>query len=288
MHLLYESEHVNCRNYDEAQPPVQLLEMDQERVFAEQSVYSKIIFLLKGELSCSFGVYHQYIMPERHFLFLPHNCHFTFKANEDSELLVLRLTQTVQFCENYQIEDLMQQTKKHLKKLSKNRSESPHVLKINERLIVYIRGLQATINAGLRCRCFFEIKTKELFYLLRAFYPKEELAMLFETILSPDSRFSNFVMSNYHKYSTLSEMADDMGMSLSNIEKQFAKVFRTSGYKWMNKRRAEQIYHALCTEDAPLKELAERFDFSSTSSFNDFCKNTLGDTPGAIRRKRHD
>lgn len=289
MYVLYPNEHTSCRNYEKGPKPlIELLSITKEHAFVEKSVYSKIMFLLHGELSYSCGTSYQFAMEEKQMLFLPHNCHFTLSTEGEAKVLIVRLSQVMQFCENFQIENLLRHERKQDSNFEEKQEKAPFILPVNDMLARYLDSLVKCIDAGLRCKCYFETKIKELFYLFRAYYSKEELALFFDGILSPDSRFLTFVMSNYHQYKTLSELAESMGMSLSNVEKYFTRIFGMSGYKWMNKKKAENIYHALCTEDTPLKELSMRFEFSSTSSFNAFCKNQLGAPPGAIRRKKSD
>lgn len=285
MNLLYANEHFSCRNYDKGpKSSIQLKKITGKAPFQDLAVHGKIVFLLHGKISYSYGSYYNCPMREKQMLFLPPNNDFVFSSKDEAEILLIRLSNKVQFCESYSLETLTYQTLK--KQNGMDRKEKvPFLLEMNEDVENYVSNLLSCMSKGLLCKYYFETKIKELFYLLRAFYYKEDLALFFKDILSPDTSFSQFVMHNHHKYKTLSEMADDMGMSLSNIEKLFSKVFNVSGYKWMNKQKADKIYHALCTEKTPLKEIAMRFEFSSASSLNDFCKNMLGDTPGMIRKK---
>lgn len=286
MKLLYLDEHFSCRNYEKGpRPIIQLKELKCDSPFESRSICGKIVFLLKGRMRFSYGAFYNYPIEEKQMLFLPANHDFILCTDDQAEILIMRLSQKVIFCECYLLESLANQTFKFQELIMQDEDEKPFLLYINKSLEHYLNGLLIYINAGLRCRYYFETRIKELFYLLRAFYRKEDLARFFKDILSSDTCFSQFVMNNYHKYRTLSDMARDMGMSLSNIEKLFSRVFKMSGYKWMNQQKANKVYHALCTENTPFKELAVRFGFSSASSLNDFCKNMLGETPGVIRRK---
>jgi AraC-like DNA-binding protein len=224
-------------------------------------------------------------MKKGQMLYLPPDYHFTYVSNENSEMLIMRLSSKVQLCESYMLDRLVHETSNVLNNRDLRASrKSPFLLDMNQLIQQYASNLVACLENGIRCKGYFEVKTKELFYLLRSFYQKEDLALFFEKALSYDTGFSHFIQQNYYKFQTLSEMAMAMNMTLSGFEKRFKKVFKTSGYRWMNEHKAKKIHHAICTEDTPLKEISMRFGFSSQSTFNDFCKKKLGFTPGQIRK----
>lgn len=286
MTLLYPNELLSCRYYDKGErASIQMKEIAMDRPFEGQAISGKIIFLLKGEIMYSYGPFQNCRIEEREILFLPPTCGFILQTKDMAEILIIRLSNKIQFCEHYLLESLKHQIPGIEEKEENRQPQKAFTLKINTEIEIFLSSLEVCVNKGFQCKLYFETKIKELFYLLKAFYYKEDLALFFREVLSSDSNFSQFVIHNHHKYKTLSEMAEDMGMSLSNIEKRFAQVFKMPGYRWMNQQKANRVYHALCTENTPLKELAMRFEFSSASSLNDFCKNMLGDTPGMIRKK---
>lgn len=286
MDLLYKNEHLSCVNYDKGpRPAIEIKELTGEQFIEGHAVHGKILFLLEGELTCSFGDFNGCNIPQRQMLYLPSDYSFTFRSTQKVRFMIIRLLRKIQFCECYLLESLTRQTAKIDTNRPDTTGEKPFLLKMNRGIDVYTDSLILFMSKGLCCKYYFETKTKELFYLLRAFYPKEELACFFRTALSMDSFFSYFVSHNYHKYRTLSEMAEAMNMTLSGFEKRFKKVFGTSGCKWINEHKAKKIYHAVCNEQTPLKELSTRFGFSSKSTFSDFCKKNLGETPGKIRKK---
>lgn len=282
MSLFYREEHLACRNYDNgARSTIEFLEIKKFNSIDSNSVRGKIIFALQGELVFSYGVYRNCILKDDEVLYIPPDCEFHLRANNLSKVLIVRISSEIKLCECYSFEDFEYETSTTDPAL-----DGPHLLKVNRFVDSYINNLAECIKQGLRCRYFFDIKIKELFYLLRGFYSKYDLSLFFKELVSTDSSFSQFVLFNSHKYNTLHELANGMQMSVSNIERLFNKTYGMSGYKWMNNQKANNIYHALCTEKAPLKELAGRFGFSSTSSFNDFCKKIFGKTPGLIRKGR--
>lgn len=286
MDLLYKEEHTNCLNYDiGCRSLIEIHELSTNEIFDGNSLLGKIIFVVEGELDCNFGMFNHFDVPSGCMLYMPTGYEFSFTSKTKARFLVMRLVGQIKFCECYPLESLTQQTKSIQMYRDLTIPIKPFMLPIIKEVEMYLINLQVLIKKGLRCKFYFETKTKEFFYLLRAFYQKEQLAYFFWDALSMDSSFSYFVTNNYLNYRNLAQMAGAMNMSLSGFEKRFKRVFSISAAKWINQEKSKRIYHAICNEKESLKELAMRFGFSSNSTFNDFCKRNLSDTPGGIRKK---
>lgn len=276
----------NCPNYEDGKKPViELKNISPDQTFEGYSLQCEIVFLLEGETSYSAGIFNNLKIRKRQGIFLLPGYHFSFDTKYGAQLLILRLSQKIQFCECYLLETLANQNLK--KGLGEIRTEQvrPPLLWMREEIDSYVAGLLLIINHGLRCKLYFELKIKELFYLLRTFYTKEELAIFFGDVMSYESSFSYYIWHNYHRYLTVMEMAKGMNIALSSFEKRFKKVFGLSPYRWMNEQRAKKIFNALCTEEMPIKEMCMHFGFASKTAFNSFCKKKLGDAPAEIRKK---
>ncbi|GAB6118877.1 helix-turn-helix domain-containing protein [Dysgonomonas termitidis] len=287
MESLHFNGHIACQtclNYAKgARPAIETKEISIGSHNEQQALQSKIIFLLRGEITYSFGMYNNRRMRCGQMLYLPVGYNFSYRAESGALLLFIRPYCKLQFCDSYRLENLVHRSPAAQVPLN-TRKESPYLLEMKETLRGYTDMLVYCIRKGLCCGYYNELKIKELLYLLGESYTKEELGLFFYEALSSDSDFSQYIMDNYHNYHSLTELAAAMNMSLSGIEKRFRKVFNISGYKWMNEHRAKKIYHALCSGDHNLKELSSEFGFASESTFNRFCKQRLGRTPGEIRQ----
>lgn len=285
MKLFNKQEHLSCIYYDNGNRPlIELREIDKKRHFSEQSLKSKIIFVLEGNLTYIPGVSKKYKASEGNILFIPPARRFRIKTDTYSKILIVRLREVIRFCECYPLEKLTQEARS-IPMGEAGTEQYSSILKANQAINSYLEGLLLCMGKGLYCRHYFEAKIKELFYLFRAFYSKEQMALFFREMLSEDSSFSYFVLHNYQQYKTATEFAAALNMSLHAFEKQFRAVFKMPAYRWMKQRKAREVYHAVCTEQTPLKELAVRFGFASKSSFSEFCTKNLGESPGRIRKK---
>lgn len=159
------------------------------------------------------------------------------------------------------------------------------MLTINDRIYKFVELMQECVDDGLKCEYYFEIKIKELFFLLRTYYSKEELLGFFSPLLSHNARFMNLMYQNRNAKSVY-ELVDISMYSESGFKKQFQKVFGTSASTWLRNQKASLIYRDLHCSELSIKELADKYDFSSVSSFSTFCQSKFELPPGQIRARK--
>jgi AraC-like DNA-binding protein len=281
--LLYANEHLSCLNYDNsnnARINKRILTVGEQ--WETTPAVNHIIVVFKGGIRFSFGYYINQQCSEGDFFFLPATHHIYIRAEKDTEIILFRLYNKIQFCDQYRIDTLRQQTAAD-SKTSIQRGDTPCLLKMNDILLNYFNLLNRCYEEGLRCKYYFEAKIAELFYILRAFYRKEDLANFFSEALSTDINFSDFVVCNYNKYS-LDKLAAAMNYSESGFYRHFRQVFGMPPYKWITEQKAKEVYHRICTENKNFKELSYELGFSSLSHFYRFIQDNFKQTPGDIRK----
>lgn len=279
MSILYAREHCLCYNYSKESHALIINKVLKEKSKWEMTpLENTLIFVLEGELIFSFGKNIDKKIQKGKIMLVPSNVHFRSAAKKESKFFVIKVPSNVQLCDRYSLEQLLHESEKEETDL--------HFLDINKIMHDYLSMLNTCIDEGLKCTLFFDLKIKELFYLLRGFYTKEELYAFFYPLLSNDLTFSDFVHKNYHKVKTVKELAILANYSLSGFVKRFKKVFGVSAYQWMKEQKANLIYHEINNMTKALKEISFEYGFSSPAHFNDFCKAHFGDTPGKIRKSK--
>ncbi len=280
MELLYKEEHLSCFQYSKGQDPIiERIERGKDKYFQIYNDVNKIIFVLKGKIIISFNEQINVEIKEGEFFFVPPKSQYSSVAEEDSVVLLFRLNLSFNFCEHFSFEMLLS---------GKNTKKIPEVfskLKANYLLANYFKSLEMLLQDGLKCFYFLELKLRELLFLLRAYYTKEELYALFTSALSADIQFSNKVFENCDKVKSSKELAAIMNYSLSGLEKRFKRIFGVPVYQWLKLRKARNIYHEINCTKKTFAEIAFEYGFSSASYFNDFCKTNFGKTPGDIRNQ---
>lgn len=283
MELLYAQEHLSCYNYEKGgkRPTIEKLILKKGgQLWDVFPIDNKSIFVVSGALSFSFGEVIDEVIPCGKMMLLPAGSQFKSIAEKDTVLILIRLHNTKQLCDCFSLDAL-------LKEEDSNFDPGLCFLDINERVEVFLDFLDTCMSDGLKCTYYFELKAKEYYFLLRAYYPKKELLRFFYPLLSKDISFSELVLKNHYKVKTVQELANMTHYSLSGFQKRFKKVFGgVSAYHWMKDERSKAIYHEINSSEKSFKEISEDYGFSSPSHFNDFCKMNFGVTPGRIRHKK--
>ncbi|MDR0810652.1 MAG: helix-turn-helix domain-containing protein [Paludibacter sp.] len=279
--LLYANEHIHCQYYDNSKEArIEKLVLADGEQWNTTPAINHIFVIYKGSIRFSFGYYVNQCCSENHFFFLPATQHIHIYAEENSQLIIFRLYNKIQFCDQYRLENLKKQVVDNRIIRCKT---APYLLEINDIMLLYIKQLERCLEEGLKCKYYLEGKIKELFFILRAFYLKEDLIVSFHDTLSEDNNFSNFVICNHNKYN-LNELAAAMNYSGSGFYRRFKQTFGMTPSKWITEQKAKEVYHRICTDDVCFKELSDELGFSSLSHFYGFVKNNFGQTPGEIRK----
>jgi AraC-like DNA-binding protein len=275
------SEHLNCYLYDNNKDPIiQSFDLEKNELFITAGTYNQVIFLLRGNVTFSYGKYLNIDLNEGSFLLIPHGFKSAIKIRDDSTIIIVNLLK-INFCNHFSLEMLY--------KLNKDikMDTYPYPLKINSVIRNYLNNLVDTMSDGLKCAYLHELKQKELLYYMRAYYPKKDLFSFFVPILSDDIVFSELIYKNLDKIKTITELADIVNYSVSGFKKRFVKVFGVSPYHWILKEKAKKIYYEINCSQKSFKEISIEFDFSSSAHFDKFCKKEFGMSPGVIRNNNN-
>jgi AraC-like DNA-binding protein len=279
MSILYLNEHCSCFNYCRGeQATISIRAIPAGGTWEISPVNNALVFVLEGELQFSYKKKTNKVVQSGKIMLLTSDVMFKAQANKDTQIVVVRMPVNIQLCDWYSFERLLQEVGTGYTEFT--------LLDIRNEMKSFLDTLVFYINSGIKCTVMFDMKVKELFYVFRGFYPKEELYAFFYPILSNDMTFSDFVQKNYHKVKTVKELAEIANYSLSGFVKRFKKVFGTSAYQWMKEQKAAMIYHEINDMSKSLKEISFDYGFSSPAHFNDFCKVYFGNTPGNIRKNK--
>lgn len=274
--LLYPQEHFACNNYEKGKnAALEILFIPKGEQIHRILYDTEIVFILSGKFTLNHAkILNMEVNPGKIMLFPP-GSQVNAEALEDTRLIICRIRGILQLCECISLEHIYMFKEKEVK-------EDFHMLTINERIYKFVEFMQECVDDGLKCGYYFETKMKELFFLLRAYYAKEELLQFFSPLLTHNSRFMNLMYQNRNAKS-VNELINISMYSESGFKKAFNKVFGTSASDWLRDQKAALVYQDLNCSELSLKELADKYNFSSISSFTTFCQSKFGLPPGQIR-----
>jgi len=276
--LYYKDEHTNCFLYESlTEPVISHVSKKKGEYYEVNDRHSRIFFLLKGRVRFMFG-HVSTVLEAGKFALLSRGLNYKMRVEADVSMLILTVHYKINLCKHFPLE--MLDTINKTLQMDKGKI---YPLKTNKILKCYLENLTATIATGLKCSYFHELKRQELFYYLRAYYPKKDLVGFFLPILNNDSKFAELVYQNYKLVENIPELAKITSYSISGFKKHFNKVFGSSPQQWIDKEKAKNIhYEILCTQKS-FKEIWSEHNFYSASHFNAFCKRMFGSSPSGMR-----
>ncbi|MCL2289409.1 MAG: AraC family transcriptional regulator [Bacteroidetes bacterium] len=272
--------HLNCFNYGKSKevPLIEIKNYESGSVHQITNKSNMIVIVLSGVICFSFGKTYNKQATKGSIIMHPAKYASKIEIKEDVTLVIFHLDVSLNFCDHFSFEMLYKEKKE-------KKNEGTYILNANNVIKNYLTLLTTVLNDGLYCNYLLEIKLKEFLFLLRFYYPMEELKAFFAQILTDDLEFSEFIRKHSSSDMLISDLAKKMHYSTSGFEKRFKKVFDMSPSQWMQSQKAQAIYHEINCSTKTFAELGYEFGFSSPSHFNSFCKKHFNNSPGNIRKK---
>ena len=283
MELLYVEEHLDCYLYDNPNDPIiRFYEKEKGEETFFKSTHNQLIFLLEGEIRCSSAYCVNQVFEAGTFFLLPCKGNHTMKmeAEEKSKFIMVRMHQTINFCNHFPL-TMLSKFGTSPKKM--NNKPSLYSLRANEIVDDWMKSVAMSTSVGLKCIYFQELKQKEVLYYLRVFYSKEDLYAFFSPILNNDAVFTDIIYRSYESAKSIDELAHITNYSMSGFKKNFAKVFGMPPATWIRREKAKKIYYDINCTSKSFKEIAVEYDFSSPAHFDRFCKSMYSVSPGTLR-----
>ena len=273
-----------CFHYDNSNAPlIEVLNVPKSEEKEVSVNNNEIIFLVEGQLKYTFNDSPEYKVVKGEMLFFPAGGQYHYKAKTDVVLIILRLVKALKLCEAFSIEKLCNfksySNDFHLR--TKNRFG---VLNINPQIWQFLDGLKGRLADDLKCQGYFEVKIRELFYLFKKYYSKEELRDFFSFILSEDTVFSEHIRLRWQEFGSIGQMAESMYLSHKQFSKRFISIFGTTPQKWVMETKANIIYNEIVQTNKPFKQIAAENGLGSDTHFTWFCKKAFSQIPSEIRK----
>lgn len=279
-------DHLACFNYEYLEKPtIEVIEIEKDKQLDLVYDCNKIVFIIEGSLKYIRADFPDYRGEKGNILFIPLRNTYSFKAESDSKIIVFRVHTPLKLCDNLAVESLFKEDEVMSENDYSPENTGYGKLVINVRIWQFLDHLEACISDGLKCRCWFDLKIKEFFVLLRVYYTHKEIHDFLYLILSSNVAFSEYVRENWVKFQSVNEIAESMHMSTKNFSTQFVYVFGKTPYQWMLDEKSRFIYQEIISSDKLFKQISTEYGFASDSLFTRFCKHKFGMTPTEIRDK---
>jgi AraC-like DNA-binding protein len=278
------SEHLLCYDYDNGErPTVENRTIEKNTVWEIETEMNKLIFLLAGKAGTEVGDFERKEVNKGYFWFVPAGQSLKIDAAKNAQVLILRFSSNMPLCDCYIMEQLYNEFRNAREGEALDVGQL-HPCVIRPLLWACLRGLYTTTMDGLCCRSFFQVKVREVFFLLRAYYPKRELYGVFHPLLTADILFSDRVKNSWKKYPTIEELARSMNLTHSGFYKRFVAVFGKAPLEWITEEKKIAVYKDIVSNELTLKQVAAKWNFSSSSHMATWCKQHFGKLPSQIKK----
>jgi AraC-like DNA-binding protein len=273
----------SCYDYKE-KPAIESLELEPQKEETFLVKKNKLFFVLKGCLHVRYEGFEK-VVEENQFFFASSGSELHSITLKTTILITITLKVNTYLTKSFRIEEL------YTNKLNNdsavvNQNNDLFLLNITPPLKHFLIGLNDFILNGVNCKCYYDAKIKEMAILLRAYYSIQDLQQLFQSILSMDTEFFEYIRKNIHLYSTVNELAEANNMTPKTFSRKFTKIFGESPIRWMINEKARKIHSELRYGQKPIGQIADEYGFLAHAHFNKFCKRELGKNPTEIRAEK--
>ena len=274
--LVYREEHVTCTSYrskDDANFRYMVLPKG-ENTRNEKHPYNILVFMLSGciEMSCKEYRHRKICCDE--MILVPQGTDFDWEATEDSECIVFRFRNPESNCDKQILEALWPICEKMEYDFTPTAIKDP--------MKRYLELLTFYLRTQINCVHFHEIKHREFFLCLRAFYTRTEIAKLLFPLIGRTPGFRDFVHNNYDPLITVNELIERSHMGKTHFHDLFKTEFGITAKNWLLQHKLKDIRYAAMRPGISVKELMVKFGFDTSSSFVQFCRKHYGSTPSEL------
>lgn len=274
------NEHQLQRNYDNRpEASIETVVYKKGQWVETTTTNNEIVCLMEGSVQFCIRDFFQYKGEKGQLLFFTAGEKYTYQVIEDARVIIFHFENTIAFCENLMLEKLYKENAES----TKRKSGSLNLLVATSQIWAFLCGLDHHLIDGIYSPKFFEIKKQELLFFFHFCYTQEDLYNFFFFILSKDIAFSEYVRLHWRKFHSVQAFAYSLHLSYRQFYNRFIAVFGQQPQKWMRENLAREIRIEITTTDKPFKLIAAEYGFSSETQFTRFCRDTMSNTPTAIR-----
>lgn len=275
MALFNPPEHLSCHHYaTHANSGWLRIDASDQSSYRGMTEYHSILICTRGSVRLAIAD-ELWEIHEGQMKFIPRGTPVTAIFSDDGELLDAYFEVVDFICDKISLQQLQE--------LRQEIAYDPEPLEVRGAIHSLLDTLKVYLNDQALCAYLHELKVKELFWNLRAYYSREELAAFFWPILG-ESRFHNDVISAFTCNVKVSDLADRVYMSTSSFYKRFKEEFGSSPEQWIRLQSNKQILFLIQDYDLSIGEIANQLSFNSQSTFSRYCSKNFGFSPLQLRR----
>ena len=275
MALFNPPEHLSCHHYaTQANTGWILVNGSEQQLYQGETEYHSVLFCIQGSARLASGD-ELCELQAGQMKFIPRDSSVHAALSRDCMLLSAYFDVIDFLCDKLSLQQL--------KELKETVAYNPNPLEVRGAIPSMLTTLKVYLQDKALCAYLHELKVKELFWNLRAYYSREELAAFLSPVLGV-SKFHNEVINAFTCNIRVADLAERVYMATSTFYKQFREEFGEPPEQWIRTQSNKQILFLIQDYDLTIGEIATRLSFGSLSSFSRYCSKNFGYAPTALRQ----
>jgi AraC-like DNA-binding protein len=253
------------------------LEFDKETILTDEyTAKNSVLFFLKGNfvIDCNRFANRQFMAGEMVLVAKSSPLRITVEAY--SQMLVL----SFDALNNISGYDQLLALRPLCKEIIYNFTPMPIQLPLNNLLNISIHCLKNNMGE----QSLYDMVLYNFLFLLKVYYTREEIVKLLYPIMGKEPDFKDFVMQNYTKVGSLSELIERSSQCRTTFLGKFKEEFGTTAKQWLNDQLRQRILWKIREPGVRVKELIAECNFESRAQFYRFFKQQFNCTPKELIR----
>ena len=277
--LLYIEEHLSCQNYTATvNTGFKYIEFPEDAEFGEDNTNKNyLLFFLKGDFTINCNQFHSRIFHTGDMVLIPRSAPFKGVTKGKASIVSMFFDSPEWPCDKLLFQSLST--------FCENKEYEFEPVKIRYPLTAFLELLTYCIENKMNCSHLHDLMQREFFFLLRGFYKKQEIAMLFYPIIGKEMEFKDFIMHNYTKVSNIEQLVSLSNLGRSRFFTKFNEAFGITAKQWMLKQKNQQILEKMTEPGIYIKDVVEELGFDSQVYFSRYCKHHFGCTPSQLMKR---
>ena len=277
--LLYLDEHRSCQHYisDYNSGFSQRFYRAGKKLDFELKREFVIIFLQSGKMEITSVLNESKTVNSDEICLLNYERDYSCKILQDTTFTLLYFDYPKIKCDKYSLLLLESDAMKV--------EDDIRILNMVDPLHAFIDNVNLYLRSKMMCSHLHDMKESEWLFIMRGFYTKKQSAYFLAPVVLSLNDFVIKVKDNYLECDSVRKLADKCNMTEKTFTRRFKEFFKDTPKQWMMKEKAKYIRSELDLRELNVKEVANKYGFSSPAHLNNYYKKQFNVTPGKDKNR---
>ena len=251
----------------------------KEEVYADLNTnHYYIVMIISGEVNASCKLYKNKLIKSGTMAFIPRGSKMVIRALVDTNILLFGFTTTIIRTDNEMLEYFCTHAGK--------KDYTFNTLPICSAMSDFLKLIGAQIHEKkLKHSGICHVWNTYFFYMMVAYYNKDEITAFMRPIISGGADFKSFIENNYLEADgNVSKLITLSGLSVMTFKTRFKATYGMTAKQWLDQRLKEQILGYATERNVGPSHIAHQM-LMTPQRFNRLCHRLWGVTGSELIRR---